>query len=205
MYCDVSVVLFGHSSIVKSGLRLTLENNGIRTLCIENAEDFSSVSREAVMLYCAETSLVYTEMKKICVSFPSVIVSQSYKNFSVLEFISVGARGFLSNLSSEEEILACVEAVAKGNVYINHFAHSILHKESEAMSFFAKTLHDRSELITPKNEEIEIANLVLQGYDNASIAKQLFLSTGTVKNKISVILEKYNLKNRSQMVLLLLL
>lgn len=47
--------------------------------------------------------------------------------------------------------------------------------------------------------ELAIVELVAQGMDNKEIAAQLFLSEGTVRNHISVVLQKLGLKNRTQL------
>ena len=48
------------------------------------------------------------------------------------------------------------------------------------------------------DREREIAMLVAKGLDNRDIAAKLFLSEGTVRNRISVILDKLGLTNRTQ-------
>lgn len=48
--------------------------------------------------------------------------------------------------------------------------------------------------------ERAIVELVAEGMDNREIAAALFLSEGTVRNHISSILQKLNLKNRTQLV-----
>ena len=49
--------------------------------------------------------------------------------------------------------------------------------------------------------EREIAALVAQGLDNHQIAAALFLSEGTVRNRISTILAKLNMTNRTQLAI----
>lgn len=46
--------------------------------------------------------------------------------------------------------------------------------------------------------EYEIVEALAAGLDNAQIAEQLFMGEGTVRNHISAILSKLNLKNRTQ-------
>ena len=45
-----------------------------------------------------------------------------------------------------------------------------------------------------------IVELVAEGLDNKEIAARLYLSEGTVRNHISAILQKLDLKNRTQLV-----
>ena len=52
------------------------------------------------------------------------------------------------------------------------------------------------EVLTPK--EKEVLALVAKGASNQEIADKLFLSNGTVRNYISVILEKTGLEHRTQ-------
>jgi DNA-binding NarL/FixJ family response regulator len=44
-----------------------------------------------------------------------------------------------------------------------------------------------------------VIRLVAQGYDNKEIAAALFLAEGTVRNQISRLLEKMELKDRTQL------
>ena len=46
--------------------------------------------------------------------------------------------------------------------------------------------------------EYEVARLVAEGLDNREISAIAYLSEGTVRNNISSILSKMNLKNRTQ-------
>ena len=51
------------------------------------------------------------------------------------------------------------------------------------------------------DRECDIAALVAQGLDNRQIAARLFLSEGTVRNRISDILDKLALGNRTQLAI----
>jgi len=51
--------------------------------------------------------------------------------------------------------------------------------------------------LTPR--ETDIAGLVAQGLANKQIAERLFLSEGTVRNNVVVIMEKLGVKNRTQL------
>ena len=50
-------------------------------------------------------------------------------------------------------------------------------------------------------KEVEIITLVANGLSNKEISEALFLSEGTVRNYISVILEKLNLRDRTQLAI----
>ncbi|BCJ97438.1 response regulator transcription factor [Anaerocolumna chitinilytica] len=62
---------------------------------------------------------------------------------------------------------------------------------------------EESSLQSMTDREIEICRLLALGYTNAHIAKQLFLSGGTVKNYVSAIYEKTGIKDRTALALML--
>lgn len=47
--------------------------------------------------------------------------------------------------------------------------------------------------------EFEIIELIAQGFDNKEVASMVFISEGTVRNHVSAILQKLDLKNRTQL------
>jgi len=62
-----------------------------------------------------------------------------------------------------------------------------------------KNIDPRTELLTER--EIEICRLTAEGKNNKEIADQLFLSQGTVKNHITRILIKLDLRDRTQLAI----
>ncbi|WP_080697116.1 response regulator transcription factor [Clostridium beijerinckii] len=55
--------------------------------------------------------------------------------------------------------------------------------------------------LTPK--EREVVKHVIDGKTNKDIAKELFVTEGTVKNYVSKILEKLELNNRAELIVTL--
>jgi DNA-binding NarL/FixJ family response regulator len=51
------------------------------------------------------------------------------------------------------------------------------------------------------DKEIEILSQVANGLSNKEISEKLFLSEGTVRNYISVVLEKLKLRDRTQLAI----
>ena len=79
---------------------------------------------------------------------------------------------------------------------------------SKLVGFFSKIA--KGDIPIPRQEpsltelnqrENDIVKQVCKGYSNKEIAHTLFLSEGTVRNSISTILAKLNLRDRTQLVL----
>lgn len=103
------------------------------------------------------------------------------------EALNIGCKGYLlkDNLTG---IIPAIEAVLSGNMV---FDSNIVKSMSATSSH-----KDLSELSTREQDIIE---LVAEGQNNKEIAEHLYLSEGTVRNYISQMLTKLDLRDRTQL------
>ncbi|MBE5944951.1 MAG: response regulator transcription factor [Lachnospiraceae bacterium] len=112
----------------------------------------------------------------------------------IVKAIAIGAKGYILK-QDFEGIVPALEAVHSGQ---SVFGQDIVEKLPELMS--QKGKFDYSTLgISEK--EVEIIEEVAAGYSNKEIAEHLYLSEGTVRNYISTILEKLDLRDRTQLAI----
>ncbi|WP_303823803.1 response regulator transcription factor [Ruminococcus flavefaciens] len=112
---------------------------------------------------------------------------------TVEKAISSGADGYILKEMDNDKIINSIKAVAGGiNVFCDNIFRSI--KKDVFLQQDAKNF-DLSE------REIDFLRLICDGYDNKEIASKLFLAEGTVRNGVSRLLEKLNLKDRTQLAL----
>lgn len=113
-------------------------------------------------------------------------ISQALKN---------GASGYLLKNISPDKIMEAIKVVNSGSMLIHPEAAArltgMLNKKEE-VNFSEYNLNVN---------EIEIIKLIADGYTNKEIADRVFLSEGTVKNKISEILGKLGLRDRTQIAI----
>ena len=120
-----------------------------------------------------------------------VLVLTSYlDNEKIYPVIDAGAKGYMLKTSSAAEILNAIKKVAKGQLAI----------ETEVDK--KKKEHDKNpelhEELTAR--EFDILYLLAKGYDNQTIADELFISLKTVKTHVSNILSKLDVDDRTQAV-----
>ncbi len=119
-----------------------------------------------------------------------VIILTTYEtDANILTAIEAGASGYLLKAAPQEEILAGIRSVARGEVAL---APSI-----------AALLVNRVKLpATPtlSAREREVLALVAQGKSNPAIAKQLFLGEATVKTHLLHVFEKLDVSDRTRAV-----
>jgi len=135
----------------------------------------------------------------IKVRFPSVrviILTTFCEEDYIKKSLSFGADGYILKSSDAQHIIDTIHAVLDGKVVIDKeialFVANSLKKDFQNNNINENKLKNLSE------RELEIARLIAQGYSNKDISKILFISEGTVRNYISSILEKLELKNRTQ-------
>ena len=116
----------------------------------------------------------------------------------LFESLAAGAQGYLLKDSDVEEVLAAVRSLHQGRGY--------LHPRS-TMSLLLEYQRSRSAPAAPDNSqrlaevgltprEIEVLELIGDGYSNPEIASRLFISEKTVKTHVSHILQRLNIKSR---------
>lgn len=112
----------------------------------------------------------------------------------IIRALKLGARGYILK-QDFESIIPALNAVDAGQ---SVFGEDIIAKIPSLLSHKKKTdLHDFD--ITDK--ETELIALIAEGLSNREIAGTLFLSEGTVRNAISVIMDKLGLKRRTQIAI----
>jgi DNA-binding NarL/FixJ family response regulator len=113
----------------------------------------------------------------------------------IFEALKNGAKGYLLKNIKADEIIKAIRIVHEGNL--------LVHPEvATKLSSMLKA--DKKKLIYNLNlseTEIEIIKLISDGLSNREIAKKIFLTEGTVKNKITDILSKLKLRDRTQIAI----
>lgn len=109
----------------------------------------------------------------------------------IVKALKLGAKGYLLK-QDYASILPALEAVCSGQTVFG----------TEIMSRIPELIHSGSsfhyEDYDISRRELEIIRLIADGLSNKEIASQLFLSEGTVRNYLSSILEKLQLRDRTQ-------
>ena len=110
----------------------------------------------------------------------------------IVKALSIGVKGYILK-QDFEGIVPALDAVYGGQ---SVFGGEIIGKIPVLMQ--NKEEFDYSQYDISEKEQ-EIIELVAEGLSNREIAERLFLSEGTVRNYISVILEKLSLRDRTQL------
>lgn len=131
---------------------------------------------------------ILAEFPDARVLFLTTFVDDEY----ITKALQLGAKGYIVK-QDYETIIPALNAVYSGQ---NVYGSEIIEKLPELMRP-EPSFDYNSHGITEK--EYEIITLVAQGLSNKEISARLFLSEGTVRNYLSGILEKLELRDRTQL------
>lgn len=115
---------------------------------------------------------------------------------SVFDAVRAGARGYLLKGARREEIVRAVRAVHSGEAI---FGPGVARR---LMAYFARPAPDAAAEAFPEltDREREILGLVAQGMSNADITNRLVLSPKTVRNHVSNIFSKLQVRDRAEAI-----
>lgn len=136
-------------------------------------------------------------------------ILKSHRNATIL---------FLTTFSDDEYIVKALKLGVKGYLLKQDYKSLpvALHAAINGQSVFGGAVIDKIPTLmsqTKEEEEFdyhkydisekeyEVIQLVSEGLSNKEIAQKLFLSEGTVRNYLSTILEKLNLRDRTQLAI----
>jgi DNA-binding NarL/FixJ family response regulator len=116
----------------------------------------------------------------------------------VFEALRAGASGFVLKDDPPEQLLAAVRIVAGGEALLSPAITKRVIKRFTRISHPAppRQLEDLSE------RERDVFRLIARGLSNAEIGRELYISEATVKTHVTHILQKLNLRDRVQTVVL---
>ncbi|HEX9014343.1 MAG TPA: response regulator transcription factor [Anaerolineaceae bacterium] len=118
----------------------------------------------------------------------------------VFDAIHSGASGYLLKDTPRDELISAIRGTADGKTYVDPDVAGKLFQRISAQSPRLDT-----QLVNMLSDrELDVLTLLAHGLTNPEIARQLFLSEGTVRNYISSILDKLNVSDRTQAALLAL-
>ena len=115
-------------------------------------------------------------------------------NEYIIEALKIGAKGYLLK-QDFESIIPSLKAVASGQ---SVFGNEIISKIPSLLGSKSKKSLTNWGLT---EKELTILHSVSEGLSNKEIAEQNFLSEGTVRNYISSILDKLDLRDRTQLAI----
>ncbi|HEX3024891.1 MAG TPA: response regulator transcription factor [Chitinophagaceae bacterium] len=131
----------------------------------------------------------------------SVLVISTNKNKEdILKVLDFGINSYLLKECDEDEVINAVYASAKKEKFFcGRVMDSILEKVMHHCP--AGSVCRDCQPVSLSEREVEIINLIAEGYTTKDIAKKLFLSFHTISTHRKNIFKKINIRNSSELIL----
>jgi DNA-binding NarL/FixJ family response regulator len=197
------IALADDQALVRAGLRALLERQGLVIV-------FEADSGEALLeqLMARPVDVVLSDIRMPGVdgiamlaalrargdATPVLLLTTFDDSDLLLRARDAGAQGFLLKDAAPEDLRDAIERLARGETLLQPVstepvrARYRYHQDDAPRAMFSE-------------REVAVLRLMAGGYSNKEIARAMFLAEGTVKNYVSVILEKLHTRDRTRAVL----
>ena len=205
----IRVLIVDDQALIREGLSLMLglydeieivgqANNGQEAVdFIENIEvDLVLMDiRMPVMDGVEATKIIKEKYPQVKI----IILTTFNEDEYIFNGLKSGADGYILKDISSRKLVDTIKSVYKGDVLLHgHVAKTL------ASAVIDKRDTEKVNILNRLTaRELEIANLVAKGKSNREISEILYITEGTVKNHVTKILDKLELRDRTQLALLI--
>ncbi len=193
------IVIVDDHPIVRQGLRFLLEQAEIQVVGEgENGEQALKLIEEHLpdvllldlLMPKMDGITAVREIKRVAPSVQIIILTSYFEDDQIFSVIKAGALSYLLKDTRSQELVAAVQAAARGESVIHpQVAARILREMQQPSQVLLNEL-------TPR--ELEVVTRIAHGRSNHEIAVELIIGEQTVKTHVSNILSKLHLADRTQ-------
>lgn len=196
----IKVIIVDDSDFVRDGMRIILSvDDEFQVLgCAANGKDAIKLAKENqtdVILMDIQMPVmdgIEATAEIVRRGLGKVLILTTFDDDQLVKAaLKNGAAGYLIKNHTPEQLKQTIKSVHNG-------IHSLDEKVFHNVTDFHGNSIDGFDASLFTTREMDIIQLIAEGLSNRGIADRLCLSEGTVKNYISVILEKGSLSHRTQ-------
>lgn len=203
----IRVLIADDHPMVRAGFRTILETEDDIAVVAEAGDGVQAV--ESALAVAPDVVLMDVEMPGIdgleatrritARSGPAVLIVTTFDRDDYLfAALRAGASGFLLKNGTPEDLVEAVRVVARGDALL---APEVTRRVIAAFAGHGAPHPQTTHRLTQLTErEQEVLVLLARGASNAEIAEQLHVSEATVKTHVSRVLNKLDVRDRTQAV-----
>jgi DNA-binding NarL/FixJ family response regulator len=211
----IKVMIVDDQALIREGISMLLSlskdieivaqaNNGVEAIDLLKEKEVDVILMDIKMpvMNGVEATKIINEK----FANTKIIILTTFKDDEFLyDAIKNGASGYMLKDIKSDEIIDAIKTVYSGNFLLqselaNKILEIIQNKQNTSKDNLSSIdIRGPYEALTQR--EIELSILVSQGKSNKEISEMLFITEGTVKNHLTRILAKLQLRDRTQLAL----
>jgi DNA-binding NarL/FixJ family response regulator len=114
----------------------------------------------------------------------------------LFDAIRAGAAGYLLKDTRRDDLIAAIKGTVAGQSYLDPAIAGKVMQQMATSAAAPMQPEAQAEAFTER--ELDVLRLLVQGHSNREIAQRLYLAPGTVRNYVSVILQKLGVSDRTR-------
>ncbi|MGW0696331.1 response regulator [Streptomyces sp. NBC_01579] len=203
------ILLVDDQPMIRTGFRLILEAEPDLTVVGESGDGLAAIADardlqpDVVLMDIRMPRLDGVEATRRILETGSaarVIVLTTFDlDEHVLDALRAGAGGFLVKDGPADSLVEAIRTVASGDAVISP---RVTRRLLERFAALPEPAPAPPSLNALTERETDVLRVLSRGLSNAEIAAELFVSEATVKTHVAHILDKYDLRDRLQAVIL---
>ncbi len=207
----INVLLVDDQDIILQGLSMILGKANDMTIvgAVRNGQEAihkcKTINVDIILMDIRMPVMNGVEATKIIKAYNEEIKVIMLTTFQDDEYIfnslKYGASGYLLKDAMPKEISEAIRTVYNGGTLINPEVATIILDQFKKIASKEEDQDSLAYIKQLTEREKDICKLLAEGNNNREISKALFLSEGTVKNHITNILSKLQLRDRTQLAI----
>ena len=215
----IKLMLVDDHDVVRTGLRSFLETQpGVKVVAeAKNGQQALEKAKEAqpdiVLMDISMPDMdgmeATLQFKKLYPDCQILVLTVHADKQYFMKMLAVGASGYITKQAAADDLIAAIQAVAAGHVYLQpalarwlledyqRLAKNVVQPFQEETSDKDKEAVDLDIL---SGRERQVLELVGEGFNNHDIGKQLGLSPKTIARHRERIMKKLNMHSRTELV-----
>lgn len=199
------ILIVDDDALIRDSLKIMLDleeefseletaSNGQEALDLCSEKKFDIVLMD-IRMPIMDGVLATKKIKEQFKDIKIIILTTFREDEYIKQAVKNGAEGYILKNQPVESIIESIKLVKKGNVVF----------KKEIVESITTMLKKDNQINKQKYDfsarEFEVLKLIGSGLSNKEISKKLFLGEGTVRNYVSILLEKLALRDRTQLAI----
>jgi DNA-binding NarL/FixJ family response regulator len=155
-------------------------------------------------LQTTPANTLFTDFKHHYPELRIIVFGHAFADAYVRRLLRAGVNGFIDSNTTQDMLATAIQEVYNGGYWVGRkVLEQLIYSSVEMEQIIEQGIHEKIHLLMDNltARESEVMQLVLEGMSTKEIASSLYLSEQSVKLHLGRLFKKFDVSNRSQLIL----